>query len=304
MKSYFSRNLGQLVFTGAMLGLALSLAWSWPMQWEIGRVRTPTVIAPGSGAVYRPAAEEAKEEIMETWTAPTGTKGGVFDLFTPPPIHYDKAAHLFVIGPADPAADSPQPFDFELLGIKQELYPLQLGGWFAGPDGMVVVFERPGASGSLLARQGDRFADLGLTLASFAVAKVTVEHDDGRPVYEMAGRAELRDEAGGVAVVLESRKRKFSDTPVAVLRLRTVERRILEKKEGDVFEVGESSYRLDHIQREPAQVVVERQPADGGSTEIRTLAAVSSEAKLGVVASTTGEATARGLPVALGGSRK
>jgi hypothetical protein len=84
--------------------------------------------------------------------------------------------------------------------------PLRILGYFAGPTGYWVAFTSATQPETLLVRCGHRFESHGLTLRSFEVRKIAVNHADAWPVYEVVGLATLHDEISGRDVVLESRR--------------------------------------------------------------------------------------------------
>ena len=101
--------------------------------------------------------------------------------------------------------------------------------------------------------------------------KIAVKHADPWPVCEVAAFAELVEENTGKKVVLDSRNRRFTDTPQAVLSAPSRGSRVRTVHEGESFDEGKSSYRVDHIQIEPPEVVVARFAPDQLQEEIRKL---------------------------------
>lgn len=157
--------------------------------------------------------------------------------------------------------ETPRP-DMELLGVKFEAYPLQLVAYFGEPGDYLAAFVRPGRPETILARNGHRFAELGLVLRSFEVRKIEVARDEAGPIYEVAGRAVVQEEVSGQEVLLDSRVRRLADKPRALLRLPTASEPA-NLGEGETFTDTTSTYRLEQIQADPPEVVLARQDAAG-----------------------------------------
>lgn len=222
----------RLWLAGASLALAAAL-------WLLAGYLHP-VAAPGRAAAVIPP---------ETAPPPAETSA-------PPPA-------------ADPVAEAKETFALELLGVETVPFPLQVAGYFGGPGDYLVAFTRAGQPETLLARGGHRFEPLGLMLRSFEVRKVTVDHDDVWPVYEVAGVAVLQDEKTGTEVVLDSR-RKPTGIPQAVLR-GAAGHPPSTLQEGGLLTHGGATYRIQRIQADPPEVVVVRQAEGLTPPETRVL---------------------------------
>lgn len=165
----------------------------------------------------------------------------------------------------------------ELLAVKREPYPLQLAGYFGGPDDYRVAFVTPDRPGTVLARSGHRFAELDLTLRSFEVKKIGVAHPDVWPVFEVLALAVVHDGKTGKEAVLDSRGRKPAETPAAVFRLPADGGQPRTFHEGEDFSDGMDTYRLGPIQVDPPEVVVIRQRSGEPQTDIRILRPMGAE---------------------------
>jgi type IV pilus assembly protein PilM len=166
-------------------------------------------------------------------------------------------------------AEADESFDLELVDVKTTPFPLQLAGYLGDPGGYLVAFTSADQPETLLARRGHRFASLGLTLRSFEVRKVAVDHGDAWPVYEVAGFAVLHDENTGTEVVLDSR-RKPTGTLQAVLR-GSAGHQPSALREGELLAQGGATYRIQRIQADPPEVVVVRQAGGLSAAETRVL---------------------------------
>lgn len=203
-------------------------------------------------AHLRPAPEPARAAVVirhEPAPRPAETS-------TPPPA----ASHT---------AEEEETFDLELLEVKTALFPLQLAGYFGEPGDYLVAFISTDQPETLLARRGHRFVPLGLTLRSFEVRKVAVDHDDAWPVYEVAGFAVLYDGKTGAEVVLDSR-RKPTGTLQAVLR-GIAGHQPSTLREGELLAQGGATYRIQRIQADPPEVVLVRQAEGPAMPETRVL---------------------------------
>ena len=263
MSHVIKTNYDKLLLALAIAGVALSATWLWRQQGGLRRLRDESVAVDLTGSVYEVASLRAPDTSSVVWpkaALQSSGQGWLYEVFTPPVIYYNPLAKSFTVSPPRFIADLDTPFGLELLGVKQEQYRLQLVGYFGGPGDYLAAFESPNRSGTILAREGRRFDQLGLTLKSFEVKKVLVEHNDAWPVYDIAALAVLTDEETDAEVVLDSRARKFTGAPLAVVKLLTGDDgKLLELHENDTFADGTSTYRIERIQLSPPEVVVARQ---------------------------------------------
>lgn len=257
----------------AALLLTASSVWFWRQQGEVRRIRAQPVATQLAGSAYAPANLKLPETEAAVWPqAPAQSQGAgwLYEVFTPPVIYYNAFARSFTVTPPMHQGDVAIPFGLELLAVTREQFRLQLAGYFGAPGDYLVAFTSPNQPGTLLAREGRRFEDLGLTLKSFDVKKTVVEHHDAWPVHDIAALAVLTDDQTGGEVVLDSRARKYTDTPLAVLQSLTGGPR-REVREGDTFSDDNSTYRIERIQLDPPEVVVARTAPDLPQPETRIL---------------------------------
>lgn len=250
-----------LVGLGAGL-LAVSGGWMWRHQVDLTRLRHQPVTAELAGAAYPASGWLLPEAMTAAWAKPAAQSQGsgwLYEVFTPPVIYYNTLAKSFTVTPPMNLAEGGVPFGLELLDVKFEPYRLQLVGYFGEPGDFLAAFVSPNQPETWLARTGRRFDQLGLILKSFDVKKVVVAHTDAWPVYDVAALAVLFDEKSGTEVVLDSRARKLTATPFAVLRLGADGSAPRTLHEGDTFSDDTGSYRIERIQVDPPEVVVARQ---------------------------------------------
>lgn len=263
MSQFLKTNYEKILVGLAAGAVVLSLGWAWRQQREIramDEAREARVAM--TGRTYAPSTWRLPAPERPVWAkAPeqSAGRGWLYELFTPPVIYYNPGARSFAVTPPQyPVADGDGAFGPQLVGVKRGLFRLQLVGYFGSPDNYLLAFESPGSPETMLARVGRRFEALGLTLKSFEVKKVPVEHDEPWPVYDVAGLATLVDERTGAEVVLDTRSRKFTDAAVAVFQPAGAGGKPRELREGESYSDEAASYRVERIQFDPAEVVVSR----------------------------------------------
>jgi hypothetical protein len=262
MSQLLKTNYDKLLVAFTAVVLAASAGWMWSHQADIARLRQQPVEADLDGPAYAVSGLTAPETRTAAWAKPavqSHGSGWLYEVFTPPVIYYNTLARSFAVTPPMHLTDGGMPFGLELLDVKLEPYRLQLVGYFGGPDDYLAAFVSGDQPETLLARSGRHFEELGLTLRSFDVKKVVVAHTDAWPVYDVAALAVLFDEKTGTEVVLDSRARKLTDTPLAVLRLSAAGGPPRTLHEGDTFADDTSTYRIERIQLDPPEVVVAKQ---------------------------------------------
>jgi hypothetical protein len=276
IKSTYDRLL---VALGAVL-VAASVGWMWTHKPALTRLRQQNESVALSDAAYVPAGLRMPGSTIAVWPKPAAQSHGggwLYEVFTPPVIYYNALAKSFAVTPPLNLAEGGGPFGLELLDVKFEPYRLQLVGYFGEPGDYLAAFVSPNQPETLLARSGRRFEQLGLTLKSFEVRKVEVPHTDPWPVYDVAALAVLFDEKSGAEVVLDSRARKLTDTPLAVLRLAATGSTPRTLREGDMFSDDSGTYRVERIQVDPPEVIVARQTPGLPVPETRLLRPVGKE---------------------------
>lgn len=252
-------------FEKVTFAAACALAASGALWWGMNRdkietLRRQPVSASIDGAAYARVELPVPAPVAKTWPKPAAQSHGsgwLYEVFTPPVIYYHAGAKSFAVTPPLQEGGAQLAFGLELLDVQRELYRLQLVGYVGRPGDYVAAFVSPKVPDTLLARSGRRFDELGLAFAGIDVRKVNVSDDPAMPAYEVAAFAMVRDLATGEEVTLDSRQRKFTDTPLALLRL-GASTKLREARVGDVFQDQGVSYRIERIQLDPPEVVVAR----------------------------------------------
>lgn len=260
----------------ALSVVVVTSAWWWQQQTTLRRLQAERVTATLVGATYARAEVPASVEVGQPWRKPGPQSTGgdwIYELFTPPVIYYHTLAKVFTVTPPMYLAEKKNlPFGLELVGVKFEPFRLQLVGYLGSSGDYIGTFVSDRAPQTFIGRAGARFAPLGLELKSFEIRRVNVASQDASPVYDFAGYAVLRDEASGTEVTLDTRAPKLTDTPLAVLRSlddKPGKPRVLH--EGDSFQQGDATYRIERIQMDPPEVVVAKQTTGLPYPETRVL---------------------------------
>ncbi|MCB1103310.1 MAG: hypothetical protein H7A44_12960 [Opitutaceae bacterium] len=231
---------------------------------------TPDAIA-AAGALTKP----------KPWPKPKAQsrgRGWGFELFTPPEIEYHAATGDYRVKPSDGdlpavavagAEDAAAP---QLLGVRQEDYPLQLTGFVGAGAQALGVFENRQSGETLLLRAGDRVAALGLEVLDFNVVYAPVEIPESMTVRENRAVATVRD-GRGVSRTLREGVTALGPAWLARLAIGPDER---ELPEGAMVTQGPITYRIDKIRLAPASVDVTKENASDGSMEKLVLNVTSS----------------------------
>lgn len=283
MSQLIKTNYDKLLVALAAAVLAVSAGWMWSHQVEIARLQHQSVAVELTGAAYALSGLASPETKAAVWAKPAAQSSGsgwLYEVFTPPVIYYNTLARSFTVTPPMNLADGGTPFGLELVDVRLEPYRLQLAGYFGEPGDYLAAFVSPGQPETLLARSGRHFVQLGLTLKSFDVKKVEVANTDALPVYDVAALAVLLDDKTGEEVVLDSRQRKLTDTPLAVLRLSAPGAVPRTLHEGDTFADDNATYRVERIQLDPPEVVVAKQTPGLPLPETRILRPAGKEGGL------------------------
>ena len=193
-----------------IMGLVLALGLGGVSWWAFsGTGQTPRPNDQPIALSTAPAPDAIAAAVSQTkpkpWPKPKAQsrgRGWVFELFTPPEIEYHAATGDYRVKPSDGdlpavavagAEDAAAP---QLLGVRQEDYPLQLTGFVGAGAQALGVFENRQSGETLLLRAGDRVAALGLEVLDFNVVYAPVEIPESMTVRENRAVATVRDGRG------------------------------------------------------------------------------------------------------------
>jgi hypothetical protein len=281
----FERVLASMAFA-AVVG---TVTWTWQRQASLRRVQADHVTAELSDAVYAVAPVADLPTAGRPWGKPVSQSSGaewIYELFTPPMIYYHAGARTFTVTPPSYLAEATNlPFGLELLAVRRERFRLQLVGYVGAPGNYTAAFVSEHLPETLLARAGQRFDQLGLALKSFELRRIAVHPRATQPIYDLAAVATVHDERSSTDVTLDTRGPTLTDTPLAMLRIVTDSRRLPRVlRQGDTFQQDEATFRIEHIQLDPPEVVVAKQTAGLPYPEIRVLKPESANKTAGAAA--------------------
>lgn len=252
----------RIVLAMALVAAVASVVWFWRQQAVIRILHREPIRPVLSGPAYAASQWPLPQAPGALWSKPPAQSRGsdwLYEVFTPPAITYNRVTQSFAIASSRPHSKPvAAEHGLQLQSVKLEPYRLQLVGYFGEPGDHQAVFTSPRTQETILARPGHRFEPLGLTLKSFDVRKVAVERGEPGPMYEVAAVAVLQDEIIDAEVVLDSRTRKLTDTPLAVFNRPGATDGPRELHEGDAFTSDDAVYRIERIQLDPVEVVVTR----------------------------------------------
>lgn len=249
-------------------------AWTWERRMkseEISRER----VAPNLSDAVPVLPETRALSEPRAWPKPSAQSAGAdwfYELFTPPDIYYHAAARAFTVSrPQMAERESDRLSGYELLTVKRAPYRLQLAGYFGASEDYLVAFVSSQLPQTLLAREGQRFAELGLVFESFEVRKVPVESETPGAVFDVAAFATVHDERTGAQIILDSRWPALTDDPLALFQDPDGKGRPHAKREGDMLGDEHGAYRIERIQLDPPEVVLARHSPGLPVPEIRIL---------------------------------
>ncbi len=266
----------KIAFGLALGAVGLSLGWVRSQQAGLPELRGATTNSVQAGAPYVGQRWPAADTGETTWpAAPEQSSGGGwrYEIFTPPVITYNPFDGTFAVSPLDFPVAQPSFAQSrqELLAVKPEPYRLQLLGYVGRPGDYQVAFGGADSPEQRLVRPGYHFDQLALTLKSFDVRLIAREGNEAGPVYEVIAVAVLQDELSGTEVVLDSRSRKMTDTLVAYLKSPGAGENPRAYHVGDTFFDEGTTCRVEHIQLDPAEVVLTRTRAGQPGSERHVL---------------------------------
>lgn len=187
----------------------------------------------------------------------------VFQLFTPPVIRRDAASGGFQIDSFQRVTPPVAAPGIRLLAVRREPYRLQVEAIFGAPGEWIAVVSGPAAD-TQVARPGQRFESLGLSLLRFA------EDDSAAEGASDARVAIFADDHTGAEMALRLGTRPYEPAMSAVLQVQAGESD-REVWLGDAVETANGLYRVARILAEPAEVVLVRETRHPSDAEVLVL---------------------------------
>lgn len=212
---------------------------------------------------YEPVATEAPAIKTETWSAPVAQKRGrewIYDTFTPPEIFYNARSKQFTVKPPSSLMDeeSMEVFGLELVEVRPEPFPLQLIGFVGDEGNWRGMFQNMVTGEMLLAQAGHRVPKLGLTIREFDVRAQPIGSPESMTTRQRVASAVIRDERSARDVTLTHRERFFTGTMFAFVAA-PGETATREVRLGDVFKIGDATYKVENIQATPPAIEVTKE---------------------------------------------
>ncbi|MGH7947408.1 MAG: hypothetical protein ACREH8_21245 [Opitutaceae bacterium] len=209
---------------------------------------------------YVPGAPEAPPVKTETWAAPVAQSRGrdwIYDTFTPPEIFYNARSKQFTVKPPSSLLDedAQESFGLELITIRPEPFRLQLIGYVGGEGNWRGMFQNLVTSQVFLASGGHRVPSLALTVRSLDVSPHPIRLGESMTTRQRVATAVVRDEKAGQDITLTHRERVFTGTVFAFVTA-PGEKATREVRSGDMFKIGEATYRIEKIETTPPAVEV------------------------------------------------
>jgi hypothetical protein len=217
--------------------------------------------APAGRACHAASGQPGPQGAPRCWVEPAAQRRGpgwIYDLFTPPAVHYDQLSRTLTATPAPelvPADTDENPPDLELLEVRREPFRLQLVGYAGGPGELRGIFLDMRRGETAIGRAGDHLAGSGLSVKRLAVTGGG-GFQSGAETGEPMAEATVADEATGNEVVLTSRGRCWSGTLLALVASRRTPGFRRELREGGLFALDGASYYVKRIDADPPLVVI------------------------------------------------
>jgi hypothetical protein len=271
------------VFIGAALLLALASAAVFGTM-AIRHTRAPKGPPPKvelANVPYTPTAPDAPPVKTDTWSAPVAQTRGrewIYDTFTPPEIFYNARSKQFTVKPPSSLLDEDalESFGLELVAVRPEPFRLQLIGYVGGEGNWRGMFQNVVSGQVFLASGGHRVPDLGLTIRSLEVSAHPIRMGESMTTRQRVATAVVRDEKAGRDVTLTHRERVFTGTVFAFVAApgATATREV---RAGDMFKIGETTYRIEKVETTPPTVEVVKESPTLSQPDRRTLTPRESE---------------------------
>jgi hypothetical protein len=261
---------------GAALLFAVGSAVGFGVRgWQKLAPAAPLPPAELAGAPYEPKASDAPPSRSDAWTAPVAQSRGrewLYDAFTPPEIFYNARTRQFTVKPPSSLLDdeAQEPFGLELVAVRPEPFRLQLIGYVGGEGHWRGTFQNVVTGEVFLGSAGRNVPNLGVMVVNLDVSPQPVRVRDSMTTRQRVATALVRDEKSGRDVTLTHRERHFTGTVFAFVSA-PGETATREVRTGDVFKLGDTTYRIEDIKISPAAVDIVKESPTLGQPDRRTL---------------------------------
>lgn len=235
-----------------------------------------------SSEAYTPRAPDAPPVKTETWNAPGAQKRGrewIYDAFTPPEIFYNARSKQFTVKPPSSLVDeeAQEGFGLELVAVRPEPFRLQLIGYVGGEGNWRGTFQNVVSGQVFLGVAGMRVPTLNLTIKSLDVSPQPIRMGESMTTRQRVATAVIHDEKANRDVTLTHRERQFTGTVFAFVALpgQTATREV---RAGDMFTIGEATYRIEKVETAPASVEITKESPNLSQPDRRVLLPRETEA--------------------------
>jgi hypothetical protein len=270
-----------LIGSGLLLAVASAAGFGY-LAWRHTRAQTALPEVQLSAAEYTPTAPDAPPVKTEVWGAPPAQSRGrewIYDTFTPPEIFYNARSRQFTVRPPSSLLDEEvqETFGVELIAVRPEPFRLQLIGYVGGEGNWKGMFQNVQTGEMYLGAAGQRFPKVGLTVKNLDVSFQPIRVGDSMTTRQRVASAIVNDEKTGRDVTLTHRERVFTGTVFAFLA-RPGQTASREVRAGDMFAIGEATYRIEKIQTAPPTVEIVKESPTLSQPDRRVLTPRESEA--------------------------
>jgi len=265
-----------LLGSGLLISLLSAAGFGYLVVGHVGFPSGDIPTVQLSGTAFTPKAPSAPAVKTETWAAPVAQTRGrewIYDTFTPPEIFYNARSKQFTVKPPSSLADEDvvqENFGVELVAVRPEPFRLQLIGYAGGEGDWRGTFQNIITGEVFLGAAGKRVANLGLTIKSLQVRPQPIRAGESMTTNQLVATAVVSDEKSGREMILTNRERRFTGLLSAFVAL-PGDSATRETRKGDVFKIGDATYRIDGIQLTPPSVEIVKEAPTLTQPDRRTL---------------------------------
>lgn len=268
--------------SAALLAVASAAAFGVLVLRHTGMPTGPIPQVQLVDAPYASTAPDAPPIKTETWTTPVAQTRGrewIYDAFTPPEIFYNAGSKQFTVKPPSSLMDeeAQESFGVELVVVRPEPFRLQLIGYVGGEGTWRGMFQNVATGEMILASGGHRLPKLALSIRSLEVTPQPIRMGDSMTTRQRVATAVVHDEKSGRDVTLTHRERVFTGTVFAFVA-NLGESATREVRTGDMFKIGEASYRIEKIETTPPSIEIVKESPTLSQPDRRTLTPREAEA--------------------------